>query len=204
MQTRAITKNFKRFSSYQNGTVSLLEEYDDTIYHISGKTVERAYYVDFGDMKKDKRFYSSMRDPTAELGKMEEYCKEHDICNIISLEETKTHIYFVYFHKNTVNYVFYNKKTKKFIDVYKDYGDKENKVFPINNDIDGCPFAWILSTDGESLYGIIEAHEILELKESIQNSNAANKDKLLKMIDGINEDDNPVIVKTKMKKLIKL
>jgi hypothetical protein len=42
----------------------------------------------------------------------------------------------------------------------------------------------------------IDAYKILDKKESIQNSNAAGKDKLLKMLDSV----NPVIVRMKMKK----
>jgi hypothetical protein len=197
IETEAITKNFKPFSSYQNGTISLFEEYDDTIYHISGKTVKRAYYVDFGDMKKDKSFYSLLKNPENGLGRMHEYNEEHNICNITGLEETKTNIFFVYSHKLIWHYAFYNKETKHVIDVYKDSGTNK---FPFHNDIDSGPFVFPYSNDGESFYGVIDSYEILEMKESIKQSNAVNKDKLLKILEGINEYDNPVIVKMKMKR----
>jgi hypothetical protein len=189
------------FSSYQNGTVNLLVPCDDTVYHLSKRAVERAYYIDFGDMKKDKSFYSLLRNPETKLGQIPDYEKEHDICSMQTLIETKTDIYFVYHHKRIYHFAFYNKDTKRVIDVCKDFGKENvNDYLPFDNDINGCLLTYIYSTDGESLYGIIESHQFLEFKESIQQSNAVNKDKLLKMLAGINEYDNPVIVKMKLKK----
>jgi hypothetical protein len=65
------------------------------------------------------------------------------------------------------------------------------------NNIDGCTFAFPCSADGESFFGVIESHNILEMKESIRASTAAGKDKLSKIFDGMNEFDNPIIVKMK-------
>jgi phosphoribosyl-AMP cyclohydrolase len=196
INSSVVVANANCFSSYQNGIVSLLEEYNDTIYHISKETVDRAYYMDFGDMKKDDNFYSLLRSPTTEFDKIFEYDNTHNICNIRALTETKTDIYFVYSHKLIWHYVFYNKNIKQIVDIYK---DSDNQYPLFYNDIDGGPFVYIYSTDGESFYGTIESYEILEMKESIQQSNAANKDKLIKMLDGITEFDNPIIVKMKMK-----
>jgi hypothetical protein len=193
-----VVGNAKHFSSYHNGTVSLLAEYNDTVFHISEGKSEPAYYVDFGDMKKDKSFYSLLRNPTTVLGQIPEYEKTRDICIITALEETKTDIVFGYRHKNTFHYVFYNKETGQVIDVCSD--NSKNNDDPIYNDIDGCTFAFPWSTDGESFFGVIESYSILEMKESIRASTAAGKDKLLKILDGMSEFDNPIIVKMKMKK----
>jgi hypothetical protein len=193
-----VTQNFNSFSSYQNGTVTLYAEYNDTIYHLSKKAVERAYYVDFGDMKKDKGFYSVWG--KGDYEQMYKYKQEHDICNISAITESKTDIYFMYAHKEVSHYVFYNKNTKRVIDVCQKSGSYYDYL-PFNNDISGTPISsYVHSTDGESFYVTIESHEIIKFKKSIQNSNAVNKDKLLKMLDGINEFDNPVIVKMKLKK----
>jgi hypothetical protein len=197
----AVVGVFNCFSSYQNGTISLLVPYDDTVYHISKRAVERAYYIDFGDMKKDKSFYSLLRNPETKIDEIPDYEKEHDICSMRTLTESKTDIYFVYYHKRIFHFVFYNKDTKRVIDVCKDFGKENvNEYLPFDNDINGIPFVSIYSTDGESFYGVIDAFKIIKFKESIKQSNAVNKDKLLKMLEGINEFDNPVIVKMKLKK----
>jgi hypothetical protein len=188
----------KYFSSYQDETVSLLSEYNDTVYYLSKERVNRKYYIDFGDMKKNERFWSLLRSPTTELGQISEYEKTHDICNLIIIEETKTNMFFIYYHKLVYHYAFYNKETGQLIDVFNDF-DK-NSDDPFRNDIDGGPFACPFSTDGESFYGIITVDNILEMKESIQSSTAANKNKLLKMLEGMSEFDNPIIVKMTMKK----
>jgi hypothetical protein len=203
IRMEAVVGNFKCFSSYQNGTVSLMAEYDDTVYHISGEKVERAYCIDFGDMKKDKDFYSFLKSPTTEPGQTFEYLLAHDICNITALEETKTCMLFMYFHKLVGHYGFYNKEIGQLVDVCKDYNndvDSNVMTYPIRDDISGGTFVFPQATDGDSFYGVINAYEIIEKKESIQASNAAGKDKLLKMIDDINEDDNQVIVRMKVKK----
>ncbi|MDR1339098.1 MAG: 6-bladed beta-propeller [Prevotellaceae bacterium] len=198
IRMETVVGNFKRFSSYRNGTAVLLAEYDDTVYHISGEKVERAYYIDFGNMKKGKDFYSFLKSPATKLGQTTEYERTHDICIIRAVEETEKYMFFYYFHKFIGHAVFYNKRTGQVIDVCKDYGDK-NVIFPIYNDINGGPLVFPLSSDGESFYGVVESWQILKEKESIQASNAAGRDKLLKMIDGINEFDNPVIVRMKLK-----
>jgi hypothetical protein len=160
IKSSAVIENVKHFSSCHNGTVSLLVEYNDTVYHISEGRVKRAYYVDFGDMKKNKDFYSLLRNPTADLDQTPEYERTHDICIIRAMEETKTYMFFTYFHKLIGHAVFYNKETGRVLDVCKDYGDK-NVVFPVYNDINGGPFVFPCSTDGESFYGIIESFQIL-------------------------------------------
>jgi hypothetical protein len=195
----ALVSNANCFSSYHNGIVSLLEEYNDTIYHLSKGRVDRTYYVDFGNMKKDKGFYSLMKSPTTALGQIPEYERMHDVCNICGWVESRTDVFLFYYHKLVEHYAFYNKETKQIIDVCRDFGN-ETSVDPFCNDINGGPFAVVYSTDGESFYGVIESYQILEMKESIQTSNAVNKDKLIKMIDSIDEFDNPIIVKMKMKK----
>jgi hypothetical protein len=184
------------FSSSHNGRVSLLEGYDDTVYHVSGDKVKRAYYVDFGNMKMTESFRSLLKNKTLSQPDIEDYKKKHDICNTIALEESNTHIYFIYFHKRAGHHVIYNKETGQTVDILI---NPDNNYSPVYNDINGGPLVFPWATDGESFYGVIYAHQILEEKESIQASNAAGKDKLLKMLDGINEDDNPVIVKMKVK-----
>jgi hypothetical protein len=194
----AVVGNRSHFSSYQNGTVSVLAEYNDTVFYISEGKVEPAYYIDFGDMKKDESFYSFLKRPTTVLGTVPEYEKTHNICNMTTLVETKTDMFFIYHHKFIHHFAFYNKETEQIIDVYNDFS--KNNGDPFHNDIDGGPFACPLSTDSESFFGVIEPYDILELKESIRASTAVGKDKLLKILDGMSEFDNPIIVKMKMKK----
>ncbi|MDR1339097.1 MAG: 6-bladed beta-propeller [Prevotellaceae bacterium] len=190
IRTRPIVKHFSYFSSYHSGTVSFLDIYNDTVYHISGEKVKRAYYIDFGNMKQDESFRSLLKSQTITSEQMMDYEASHDICIIQAASESETYLYFVYSHKRDWHHVFYNKETGQITDVYKKGPD---------NDINGGPLVFPYATDGKSFYGIIQAYKILEEKESIQASNAAGRDKLLKMLDGINEFDNPVIVKMKVK-----
>jgi hypothetical protein len=184
------------FSSYQSGTVTLLEAYNDTIYHLLSNKVERAYYIDFGDMKKGDGFYSLLYNPVTDSKKIFEYETNHNVCNIIGLSETSKNIFFVYYHNKTkFHFVFYDKSNKKIIDIVKVYSPETGFAFPVNNDINGGPFAMPYWTDENSFYGFVEPYELLTYKNAILQSNAKNKDELLKKLNNIVEDDNPVIVK---------
>jgi hypothetical protein len=176
-------------SNSNNGTVSLVCTYNDTIYHVTSDTVKRAYYIDFGEMKKNKDFYQLIYSPTTTIKSVEEYKMRHDICNIIAVSETKDCIFFAYHQSNIYHYVFYYKNTNRIVDVYKKYTDETEPVFPITNNISGIRFAIPYFTDGHSFYGYIDAYEIAEMKASIIDP------ELKKKFENLSEYDNPVIVK---------
>jgi hypothetical protein len=185
----ALTSPLNSISTENNGTVSLLSAYNDTIYYVTADTVKRAYYIDFGDMKKDKNFYQLIYSPTATRESIHEYEMNHDVCNIITVSETKNCLFFAYHHRNIYHYVFYYKNTNRVIDVYKKYTDEIDPIFPIVDDIYGIRFVIPYSTDGHSFYSYIDAYEIAEIKATVTDSN------LKKKFESLSEYDNPVIVK---------
>jgi hypothetical protein len=185
----ALTSSLNYFSNSNNGTVTLLSAYNDTIYYVTADTLKRAYYIDFGDMKKNKNFYQLIYSPTATRKSIHEYEMNHDVCNIITVSETKDCFFFAYYHRNIYHYVFYYKDTKRIIDVYKKYTDEIEPIYPIVDDIYGIRFAIPSCTDGHSFYSYIDAYEIAEIKASITDI------ELKKKFENLSEYDNPVIIK---------
>jgi hypothetical protein len=186
----ALTSNFNCFSNNGNGTVSLLDAYNDTIYHVTADSVKRAYYLDFGKKKKGNDFYSLIHNPATTLKTVGQYQSDVDICNIIAISETADCLFFAYRHRNIYHYAFYYKNTGAIIDVCREYTANEiEPVFPVTDDISGIRFSIPYYTDGYSFYGYVEAYEIAGIKEKIINP------ELKKKFEKISEYDNPVIVK---------
>jgi hypothetical protein len=183
----ALTMPASCFSSYQSGTVSLLEAYNDTIYHLSHNSIDRAFYIDFGSMKKDKSFYSLLGNHTTSLEQMVQYGATHDVCNTIAMTETSTCLFFAYNHKTTYHFVFYDKQNQQVVDVCRKYTQADSDpVFPIKNDINGGPFAIPYYTDGDAFYGTVESYELQNFKESVP-------DKLVQQFNNVSEENNPII-----------
>jgi hypothetical protein len=185
----ALTSPFMYISNGNHGTVSLIYAYNDTIYHIAADTVERAYHVDFGDMKKDENFYQSIFSSEATRTSVQEYVMSRDVCNILTFAETDACLFFAYHHRNVYHHVFYYKNTNRVIDACRTYSDETEPTFPITDDIAGLRFAIPFATDGQSFYSYIDAYEIAAMKASIIDPD------LKKKFESLSEDDNPVIIK---------
>jgi hypothetical protein len=153
------------FSNDFSGTVSFLAAYNDTIYHLTSDTIKRAYYIDFGNMKKPQNHYTLLYSPGATI----ETVHDNDYCNIIAMTETQTCLFFEYYHRRIFHFVFYYKDTGKIIDVCHDYSNDESGglFFPIRDDIHNIRCTGLFWTDGHSFYGHIDAYEIAERKESV-------------------------------------
>jgi phosphoribosyl-AMP cyclohydrolase len=186
---RVLISLFSHFSNDFSGTVSFLSSYNDTVYHLTSDAVKRAYYIDFGNMKKPPSYYTLLYSPTATI---EAINYNHDYCNITAVTETKTCLFFAYHHhhRRIFHHVFYYKDTGKIIDVSHDYSNDESggRFFPIRDDIHNIRFVEPYSTDGHSFYGYIDAYIIAEKKESVTDPEVKKK------IENLSEYDNPVIV----------
>ncbi|MDR0724744.1 MAG: 6-bladed beta-propeller, partial [Prevotellaceae bacterium] len=184
---RALVGLHNNFSNDFSGTVSFLNVYDDTVYHLTSDAVKRAYYIDFGSMKKSKSFYTLLYSPTATIEAVND---NHDYCNITVVTETKTCLFFAYYHRHICHFVFYCKDTGKLIDVCHDYSNDESggRFSPIRDDIHNIRFVEPYFTDGHSFYGYIDSYEIAEKKESVTDP------EMKKKIENLSEYDNPVIV----------
>jgi hypothetical protein len=185
----SLISNYKSFQTDCRGNVIFLEAYNDTLYHLFPDKVERKYYVDFGNMKKPKQFYSLMNSPASSGEDIKTYLLNHNICNITEISETETCLYFSYYHKMVYHFVFYNKNTQEIKDACKDYSNISGLEYPIENDIDGSIFTNPYFTDGSSFYGSIDTYKLKEYTNSITNS------ALKKMVEQMVADNNPVIVK---------
>jgi hypothetical protein len=180
----ALLSAINYFSSGCNDLVSFWEMYNDTIYHLTSNTFQRAYYIDFGKMKKDKAFYDLIYSPTA----TRKAISDNNACNMIAVSETETCLFFAYHHQNVYHYVFYYKNTEKVFDVCRAYHNENVPVFPIRDDIHGIRFAIPYFTDGHSFYSWVDAYEIADIKDSITDLDLKEK------LKDLSEYDNPVIV----------
>ncbi|MDR1593633.1 MAG: 6-bladed beta-propeller [Prevotellaceae bacterium] len=176
---------FSNFSNDYSGTVSFLSSYNDTVYHLTPNAVKRAYYIDFGKMKKSKSYYTLLSSPTATIEAVND---NNDYCNIRTMTETRTCLFIEYWHRRIFHWVFYYKDTGKIIDVCHDYSNDESGAFPMWDDIHNICCVVPIWTDGHSFYGYIDAYIIAEKKESVTDPEVKKK------IENLSEYDNPVIV----------
>jgi hypothetical protein len=184
----ALTSNINHFSSDCNGQLSFLEAYNDTVYYLLPDTIKNAYYIDFGRMKKNERFYSLLYSPSTTLNELQSYTLSHNICNIIAFSETESCLFFIYYHQRIYHLAFYNKKTGQLTDVCRKYTNENEPVFPIQNDLNGGPFMPPYYTDGKSFYSSTDAYMLSEAREKVTDPD------LKKTFDNISEYDNPVII----------
>ncbi|MDR3247013.1 MAG: 6-bladed beta-propeller [Prevotellaceae bacterium] len=176
----------------EDGAVSMINSCNDTVYHVFKDKVKRAYYIDFGKRKMTKGVYDLMRDKHTAVGGVRQYMSDNNICSIFHLAESRKNISFVYTHSNKVHFAFYNKATAKLTDVVMTH-DGDVPVYPIINDIDGCPISIPYYSDAKNFYGFISPEEFMTKKEAILNSQSPDKEHLISILDKAVFDDNPII-----------
>jgi hypothetical protein len=182
----ALTSNLNIFSNDLQGTLSMIVAYNDTIYRLKSDTVERAFCIDFENSQKDKNFYSLLYSPEATVDEINNYILNHGICNILGMTETQSHLFFIYNDKTKFHFVFYNKITKKFEDIYRSGAGMK---FPFENDINGAPFMYPIVSDGQSFYAFLDAYIFKEFMSDKIDAELKNR------FDNLSEYDNPVIIK---------
>jgi hypothetical protein len=72
-------------------------------------------------------------------------------------------------------------------------------IVPENKEITSMPFFKIKTTDGTSFVSVVQPHQLLGLKEQINDKNDSNLTKLKSVIETVKEDDNPLLVFYKLK-----
>jgi len=189
----AIPKLFTNFNPLSGNELSLIQECNDTIYHIQGGNIRPAYYIDFGNKKKSDKFYELINSPEDDIDKITNYLKNNDVCDIASMVETEKLLFITYIRKNFVHYLFCNKKEKTLIDT-RFRADMPTIQVPVENDMNGGPFPTPMFSDGNLIYSMVQPYDLKENREKINDSNYPGKQELVALIDKLSEYDNPVIV----------
>lgn len=163
---------------------------NDTVYHLSADTLLPRYMIDFGDHNIPKNQFKQKT--SNEVFHMAYNSPEYAF-GINTFCETEDFVLFTYFYKSSAHQVFYNKKSKSL--VAPDF---------LLNDIDGMTFNAPIVTKGNMFVSAIWPSELIDFYNnqseypSYRTTDESRK-KLEKFIEGVNADDNPILMFTKLK-----
>lgn len=167
--------------------------YNDTIFKIDGKTFSPGYLFSDGDFRLAEKYI---------LGQNPEkhsFFPERFV-------DTKDYLFFFYDYKKYLYTSFYDKSSRQFFSINSTNDIEKRWAGPgIINDIDGglpfAPFTSFSNEGSELLLGWNFAYEFKnrETSKSLHLKYPDRKKALKKLVNGLNENDNPVLVVVKLK-----
>jgi len=183
---RAIFYRFKGITRYKN-------PYESIIYEIYGdKKPKPIYFLDYG--KYDK--YNDIEDveiqvrnnvPTNRANP-----KSFEKIGILGLSETNEYLFIFYSHQEQRKVGVYDKINKTYFKLF----DKEFELFGFQDDMyGGLP---VFPKDGITENMICCHYNAFEIKEYL-SKNSKLDPKLKKVVDSVDESDNPVLMLVKLK-----
>ncbi len=156
----------------------------DTIYTIDTGGFRYRYVFDFGKHTIPKSFYDE------DYSDIIDFAKKATIRNYAynpdKFYETDNYLFFQFKYKNRYKRAFYNKNDEK-VTVIKNFVDDINDSSSLINN-----FIWPIGQNGNQLIFLFEP---AFLKEKYRNLNPGDskRKRLLKLIDSLNVNDNPVL-----------
>ena len=158
----------------------------DTIYRMTDAFHLQTYaYIDKGKFK-----HRTEDDKTLTGGKPT--ARDFLVLSVDNMAESDRYIYIA----TNKGRVFYDKKEKKTF-----AGGTLKKPFvSAKDDLYGSPGLMDISINGNEIYSYRFAHELIESEKGKHSINDSRYDTYLKMIEKLDEEDNPVIMIVKMKK----
>jgi len=192
---QVLVQSLLPFSNINENIKGLKIQYNDTIYHLTRNSIVAKYYIDFGDLALNEKFWDLIERGDDKMA-FNNYLGETGKCNIIMLHETDSFIFILYNRYTEYHYVFYSKRTEKIIDLVKGLKPGE-KPIPLINDIDGYSDFIPITTYKDKFYYIIESSIITKMKRD-NNINTFNPD-IQDLLDKTTEYSNPIIVEVRIK-----
>ena len=157
----------------------------DTIYRMTDAFHLQAYaYIDKGKFK-----HRTEDDKTLTGGKPT--ARDFLVLSVWNMAESDRYI----FINTNKGRVFYDKKEKKTFAG----GTLEKPFVSAKDDLYGSPGLMNISINGNEIYSYRFAHELIESEKGKHSINDSRHDAYLKMIEKLDEEDNPVIMIVKMK-----
>ena len=177
---------FKGMTRYKN-------PYENIIYEIySDKKPKPVYFLDSGKYYK----YNDIEDVEIQVrnnvGINRANPKSFEKIGILGISETDDYLFFYYGHQEQRKAGVYDKKEKTYYKLF----DKEFELYGFKDDMcGGLPVFPKNGITGNMIYCYYDAYEIKEYL----NKNPKLGPKLKKVVDSVDESDNPVLMLVKLK-----
>jgi hypothetical protein len=177
---------YKGITRYKN-------PYESIIYEIySDKKPKPVYFIDYGKYEK----YNDIDDVEIQVrnnvGINRPNPESFEKIGILDISETDDYLFFYYGHQEQRKVGIYDKKEKTFYKLF----DKEFKLFGFQDDMyGGLPVFPKNGITGNMLYCHYNAYEI----KKYLNKNSDLDPKLKKVVDSVDDTDNPVLMLVKLK-----
>lgn len=163
-------------------TVCFKPDHGNIVYHCTKDSIYPAHFLNFGSSNIDDRFWNKALENNITIEKLEEYCQQEKMYEIVWYLENENYIYFTYRKGNSLFHILYSKKTSR------------NFFFnKFTNDMDMYAEFRPKAILGSKLYGIISSHNIAKLRNILSGTHTPEA--LLKVEEG----DNPVIIELTIK-----
>jgi hypothetical protein len=165
---------FSRFGD----TLSIKPDHSDIVYHFGGNEIYPAYKLDFGPKNASERYWKKVAETGMTFERLNSYLEDSKFCESSNFYESDNYLYFSYKIGHSAVKVLYSKNTQKMLHT-------ENFV----NDMDSVTTFRPLAMEGNKLYCIIEAEDIVEKKNASMLGRSFPKS----LSDSIDEFDNPIV-----------
>ncbi len=172
-------KTFKSryFTPYGNTYITRPPDYDSyTIHLIEDNTIKEKYHINFGENSLPEGILKQSFEDNTEFNRI--LRETNYILGINNVIENDDYLYFNFFQTDRIRAALYSKKTKKAL---------VGKVA-----VSGFAPSYLCFSDKNYLYGFIEASDYL----SVINGSSQY---IFNRIDSLSIDDNPLLVKIKLK-----
>ena len=178
------TNYFFNFSD----TLSLIEDFSNTIYRITPSGVKPRYAVTFGKYTLPMTFHTPIEQAKEIITTFQ--ASPSQWCDVRQVIENKNIILIHYSFENLIQHAIYLKPQKQ-----------TRTIGPIwVNDIDGIGMPTICNSSPDNAFiGFIEAHTFIDLVKNTKKSTP----RVTKISQGLTEMDNPILVKVFLKQEIK-
>lgn len=193
--------DINNFSSY-NHNLSFGRSIDNHIYQIDNNEAQIKYNLNFGKYQIPEGFHQKNYDKLYGFSTQKLY-KENYAYNIFSFYESADFLILTIVHENAMHLLIFSKETGR-IQIADDFINDINNLtalFKINREM--IPYA----LDKDELIFIIEPVKMMEWIDQTKQSYSTQEweifkrrnESLIKLYDHLEEDDNPVIAKCKLK-----
>jgi hypothetical protein len=187
---------------FYNNTLSFKSMHNDTVYTVYGDSIRADYLVDLGDLQLPQEYRMETYKKIVRMNEFYEKVKGHRFCSVFEAKEMLFISSSDYKDYNTAYNMIYDRPTgsgRLLVDMHSDPG-------VIINDIDGGPDFWPLGTVNDSTVYMpvlpldLKNKDFRDKLTKAEGVDPEKKNDLIKMIDGLSESDNSVLMIIRLKK----
>jgi hypothetical protein len=164
--------------SHYGDTVSIKPDHSDIVYHFSGEKIYPAYKLDFGRNSTGDRYWKKVKEQGMTFDRLNSYLEDSKFCESSNFLEGDNYMSFAYKIGKSVVTALYSKKTEQLL---------QSEYF--SNDMDSVSRFRPIAMEGNKLYCIVEAEDIVRKRDALLLGQSFPKS----LSDSIDEFDNPVV-----------